>query len=250
MTTMADVHTLSGAYALHALGPEESEEFRQHLTGCSACCEEVKELRRVAARMGAAEGVQPPAELRARILAAVDRTPQLPPVPQSGGTSATPLASPARRATPGRGRWNRLTLAAAAALLVGGGAIGLGQVLDSGEDGELTAAEQVFGADDAVEVTATTMNGGKLLVAVSPSRDEMAVDTSQLPELDDGRVYQLWAVEPDDTVESVGLIEQPGETAAMALPDEGVKVALTIEPAGGSTRPTKAPIAEVDPAAV
>ncbi len=254
MTTTADVHTLSGAYALDALDAEEAAVFREHLSGCAACTQEVAELRAAAARMGAVETVAPPAELRARVLAAADRTPQQPPVPRRAEDRVvTTFRDPARSGSPrgnrsGR-RWHRLAVAAAAVLIVGGGAVGIGQVLGSDPE-QLTPAEQVFRADDATKVDEPTRNGGTLLVAVSPGRGEMAVDTAELPELDGGRVYQLWTVGVDDAAVSVGVIESPGETAAMEMPPAGTKVALTIEPSGGSEQPTEAPIVMLEPAAV
>jgi anti-sigma-K factor RskA len=140
-------------------------------------------------------------------------------------------------------------VAAAAVLLVVGGAVGLGRVL-GGSDGDLTPAERVFQADDARTLGEPTMNGGELKVAVSPSQHEMAVDTKGLPALTGGRVYQLWTIGRGDSVVSVAVIERPGEGAAMDLPPAGTKVALTIEPAGGSQQPTKAPIVVVSPSAV
>ena len=250
MTTMADVHTLSGAYALDALDPEEAAEFRDHLSGCAACLQEVRELRAAAARMGAVDTLQPPAELRARVLAAADRTPQLPPAPRSEQPSVpTPIVRADRSGSLRRRRWEKLTLAAAAVLIVGGGAVGIGQVLDDSDDPALTAAQRIFEAEDAQEVAAPTLNGGTLLVAVSPSQDRMAVDTSELPELQGERVYQLWSVEAE-TAQSVGVIESPGETASMPLPARGVQVAVTIEPSGGSQQPTKEPIVALEPATV
>ncbi len=238
MSTITDVHTLSGAYALDALAPDETAEFRRHLSACSSCCDEVRELRLAAARMGAIEAVQPPAQLRARVLAAADRTRQVPP-------GVIPMERAAGSRKRGR-RWDRLALAAAAVFLVGGGAVGLGQVLGDSEDPSLTPAERVFEADDAHELDVSTMNGGKLHVAVSPSRKQMAVDTSQLPELEGDRVYQLWSVQGESAA-SAGVIESPGETVLMPLPEQGVQIALTIEPAGGSELPKKEPIAKVDP---
>jgi anti-sigma-K factor RskA len=239
VTTMPDVHTLSGAYALDALDPEEAAEFRTHLEGCAACRQEVRELREAAARMGAVETVQPPPELRVRVLAAADRTPQDPPPVREEPTALG--TSPRGR------RWDRLVLAAAALLVVGGAAVGIRQVVE--DPAPVTPAERVFQADDARTVDEPTMNGGELLVAVSPSREEMAVDTSELPELSGDRVYQLWSLEGGEVLQSLGVLE-PGGTAAMPLPDEGVTVALTIEPSGGSELPTNAPIVQVEPAAV
>lgn len=238
---MTDVHTLSGAYVLDALNPEEAAAFRTHLAGCPACRQEVRELREAAARMGAAQSLRPPPGLRARVLAAADRTPQEPPTPSAEAHSPAAPHGHARR-------WNRLLVAAAAAVLVVGGAVGVSRVLDDSDPG--TPAEQVFQAEDARTVDQPTSNGGTLRVAVSPSRDEMAVDTSELPKLAGNRVYQMWTIDDDEAVVSVGVFDEPGETAAIALPEQGVTVALTIEPAGGSQLPTDAPIVAVEPAAL
>ena len=239
MTTMTDVHTLSGAYALDALGADEAAEFRRHLSGCSSCCDEVRELRDAAARMGAVETIEPPAELRARVLAAADRTPQFPPV-------VVPLQQ-RRREAPSRGRrWDKLALAAAGVFLVGGAAVGIGQVLENRGGPSLTAAEEVFGAEDARTADVATLNGGTLVVGVSSSRHQVAIDTSDLPARSGGRVYQLWQLR-GERAESVEVIEEPGEEAVTALVEDSTVLALTIEPPGGSTEPTKDPIVKVDP---
>ena len=256
-----DVHTLSGAYALNALGPEEAADFRRHLDGCQACREEVRELQSAIARMGAAEAVSPPPDLKARILAAADRTSQEPPARQQpaaaeptpipGPTSITrkaddSAASAGADSTSGRSR--RVTwLAAAAATLVvaGGGAFGVQAMLDE-EPGLTLAAVRVFEAQDAHTATVETADGGELTVAVSASRKEMAVDTRELPALDENSVYQVWSVRGDEMV-SAAILSDPEVGAAMGMPDEETQVALTVEPAGGSEQPTTEPIVQVDP---
>jgi anti-sigma-K factor RskA len=237
-----DVHTLSGAYALDALSPEEAEEFRRHLDGCQACREEVRELQRAAARLGGAEASAPPPELKARILAAAERTPQQPPAHGRGRTQDA-------RSTDQRRRWPLwLAAAAAAVIVVGGGVVGL-QVMDEEESGLPVAVSQVFDAEDARTATVRTENGGKLTVGVSPSRNEMAVDTRDLPELDGEQVYQLWAVHGEEVV-SVLVLDDIDEGASMGMPEEDTRVAVTVEPDGGSEQPTTTPIVEVDPRAV
>jgi anti-sigma-K factor RskA len=74
-----DVHTLAGAYALDALGPEERLEFEAHLAECPACRADVVEFTATAAQLGAVEEV-PPDGLRARVLAKVSEVRQLPPL--------------------------------------------------------------------------------------------------------------------------------------------------------------------------
>jgi anti-sigma-K factor RskA len=240
----SDVHTLSGAYALDALSPEEAAEFRRHLDGCQACRDEVRELQRAAAQMGRAEATTPPPELKARILAAAERTPQEPPA-RAGRTSEVED----RGSESGRPRWPAwLAAAAAAVVIAGGGVVGL-QAMQDEEPTLPPSASQVFEAEDARTATVRTENGGKLTVGVSPSRNEMAVDARDLPDLDGERVYQLWAVHGEEMV-SVGVLQDTDEGAAMGMPEEDTTVAVTVEPDGGSEQPTTAPIVEVDPRAV
>jgi hypothetical protein len=243
MTT--DVHTLSGAYALDALNEQEAAEFREHLRGCQACRDEVRELRSAAARMGAAEAATPPPALRTRVLEAAARTPQQPP----SGVSAAAVAM--RRSTKRRRRtW--LAAAAAAVILVGGGAVGVGALLGDDEPQQqqlASAPAEVFEADDARTASVSTANGGTLRVAVSPGANEMAVDTRDLPALDAEHAYQLWTIH-DDSATNAGVLEPGATGAAMALPAGQTQVAVTIEPSGGSEQPTTQPIAVVDPAEV
>lgn len=72
----ADLHMLSGAFALDALSDEEQAEFEAHLEECEACREEVAEMRATLGALGAAYEEAPPAGLRNRVLAQIDQTPQ------------------------------------------------------------------------------------------------------------------------------------------------------------------------------
>ncbi len=235
-----DLHTLSGAYALNALSPEEAEQFRTHLEACSACSQELRELQEAAATMGASEAAAPPAYLRARVLTAVDRTPQLPPQVTRGN-----VVKLARR------RWGTVLLAAAAVVVIVAGAIGITQIGDGQDDQQSLLADavvEVFQAEDAHSATMETSNGGEISVATSPELGEMAVDTDELPPLDEQHVYQLWAIQKG-TVSSVGILERE-KGAAMEMPTPDTEVAITVEPAGGSAQPTSEPIMRVNPSKV
>ncbi|RYU13158.1 anti-sigma factor [Nocardioides iriomotensis] len=234
-----ELHTLSGAFALDALSHEEAREFRTHLEGCAVCRQEVRELRDAAARMGQVEALAPPPELKVRVLATADRTPQKPP-------KVTPLSG----TTPARRRWApRLAAAAAALVVLAGGAIGVGSLLGGDDESGLQAAVvQVFQAGDA-HVAEVETSHGPLRVATSAGKAEMAVDTSDLRSLDSAHVYQLWSIENGSPV-SVGILDDPSTGAAMAMPAAGTEVAITVEPAGGSEQPTTDPIAQLDPASV
>ncbi len=64
----AELHTLTGAYALHALPDAERREFERHLGDCEACAVEVRELSETATRLGLAVSAAAPRELRDRVL--------------------------------------------------------------------------------------------------------------------------------------------------------------------------------------
>ncbi|MFG1944282.1 anti-sigma factor domain-containing protein [Nonomuraea sp. NPDC048826] len=64
-----ELHTLSGAYAVHALPPADVAPFEAHLSSCRTCPSEVRRLREAAARLALAVATPPPASLRPRVLA-------------------------------------------------------------------------------------------------------------------------------------------------------------------------------------
>lgn len=233
-----DLHTLSGAYALHALSDEERAMFARHLEECEACRDEVREFEEVVGRMGAGEADVPPVSLRARVMTAVDQHPQLPP-------RVTPIERARSR------RWTtRLTVAAAAAVLVIAGAIGVAELQgDQGSTVPSAGVAQVFHAPDARIETVPTSNGGRLRVALSEESGRMAVRTDALRRLARDRVYQLWAVH-NGRATSVGVVHDLATGKVMPIPASGTTVAVTVEPAGGSPQPTGKPIVSVDPSAV
>jgi anti-sigma-K factor RskA len=231
-----DLHTLSGAYAVDALSAEEAQLFDTHLQECQACRDEVRELQEAAAKMGASEALVPPPALKARVLAAADKQPQLPP-------KVTPIEAARSH------RWpSRLVAAAAAVVLVL--AAGVGILLNQRDEQSVMAqtVTQVFQAPDAHTKTVET-DHGELTVATSPSLGRMAVETDGLQALSGRQVYQMWAIH-DGTPTSVGLVDDPEAGKAMAMPGEGTTVAITVEPAGGSEQPTTAPFVTVDPTKV
>ena len=234
----SDLHTLSGAYAVNALSAEEAERFSRHLEQCAACRDEVRELREAAARMGASEAVAPPSALKARVLAAADKQPQLPP-------TVTSIEQARSR------RWTSKLVGAAAAVVLVVTGVSVATRLAPDEEQPPVATSpvaQVFDAPDAHTATVSTSNGGKVEVATSAEAGRMAVETSGLPRLE-RRSYQMWAIHNGKPT-SVGIIEDLDAGKVMPMPASGTKVAITVEPEGGSKQPTRQPILEVDPEAV
>src|SRR4051794_17955273 len=81
MTPSDELQNAAGAYALNAMSDAERAEFETVLAGSEQLRSEVTELMDTAVALGASvEPVDPPASLRASILDAVAKTPQLAPL--------------------------------------------------------------------------------------------------------------------------------------------------------------------------
>lgn len=220
-----DLHHLAAAYALDAVEPDEARRFEAHLATCERCAAEVREFRTTAAELAAASAVAPPPGLREQVLREAAATRQRSPL--------VPTAAPRRRLAP--------LLAAAAVLLVVLGGAGL-LVRDlAAERDEARELAVVLAAPDARFVPLEGSEGVRLRVVWSPSARGAVVVGSGLEDPGPGRVYELWAI-GDDGPRSAGLFE-PGPDGRverrLALPDEpSGGWGVTIEPDGGSPRPT------------
>ncbi|MBP2586339.1 anti-sigma factor RsiW [Streptomyces sp. PvR006] len=243
----ADPHTMTGAYALHALDPEEHEAVRRHLAECPSCAQEVLEFSETVVRLGLAVAVTPTAALRTGVLERIATVRQEPP--------ATRAARPPRGRR-GLRRWSHWALAACLA-----GAVGLGGVAawqhGLAEDARQETARareandavaEVLAAPDA-RVSTSRLEGGAVgTVVVSASLDRAVFAASGMAPPPAGKVYQLW-YDDEGTMRSAGLMD-PGATAEATLLDGPVDrasgVGVTVEPAGGSPSPTSAPVAVLD----
>ncbi|GII78820.1 hypothetical protein Sru01_38020 [Sphaerisporangium rufum] len=242
----SDPHTLAGAYALHAVDDlGELAAIEGHLAGCPECAEEARGLRETAARLGAAVAVAPPPALRARVMAEIGLVRQLPPAVPPARAHAAPAAA--------RSWWPRAATALAAACLAV--AVGLGVVvvrtrdqLDAERDGGRRIAA-VLAAPDSRSVTARTGAGGTATVVVSRSEQSMVFFSSGMAALPQGRTYQLWRIGRDgprpDRLTRPDTAGRVPPTVLGGLGD-ATKVAVTVEPAGGSARPTTEPLLVLD----
>jgi len=240
--TSADLHTLTGAYAVHALDEDERREFERHVTVCPACAREVAEFRETAARLAVAVSETPSADLRRRVLDGIVTVRQLPP--------EVPAAVEGVRAAPAR-RGTRFRLLAAAAAVVVLGALG-GVAVDQWRDARTAERavdaerergariEAVITAPDAVQASAPVAGGGTARVIVSRALDTGVVLMSGLPTLTNSQVYQGW-YNDDGHMRSIGLI-RPGTVLLASSVDQASGVGVTVEPAGGSTQPSSDPI--------
>ncbi|MCX5387261.1 anti-sigma factor [Streptomyces sp. NBC_00083] len=241
----ADLHTLTGAYAVHALLDDEREEFERHLAACESCTREVHELTATAGRLGLAMTATPPAALKADVLRRISTVRQ--DAPRTG-----PLAPSTSRT--GRGRaLSRFVLAAclAAAVGLGGVAVWQHQQADSARDRASSAQQQyrqltdVLAAPDAKATTGHVTGGANGTLVIARSRNQAVFLASGLAQPPAGKVYQLW-FDDAGTMRSAGLMDPARTTEAVLLTgpvDQASGMGITLEPAGGSPHPTTQPLA-------
>ncbi|XQE78784.1 anti-sigma factor [Streptomyces microflavus] len=245
--TTADLHTLTGAYALHALPEDERREFERHLGDCEACTQEVRELSATAARLGLAVAETPPRELRERVLREITTVRQEPPAPGRRG----------RTVTTGRtGRWSTYALAAciAAAAAFGGVAVWQNHVAQDARQEANQATRQneqlaqVLSAPDAKTTSGELTGGARGTVVVSQGQNRAVFLASGMERPPSGKVYQLW-FNDEGTMRSAGLMNPAASDDAVLLDgpvDRATGMGITVEPAGGSAEPTSDPVALMD----
>jgi anti-sigma-K factor RskA len=104
---------------------------------------------------------------------------------------------------------------------------------------------RVLAAPDARVLTQPTSAGGTASVVVSRAERELIVTTAGLHPLPAGKVYEAWLINPRQT-RSAGLLPVPrgGRTRPVLATGlaPGDALGLTVEPAGGSAKPTTTPI--------
>jgi len=227
-----DLHVFTGSYVLDAISEAEREEFERHLQNCPTCDAEVRGLRETAARLALACAVTPPARMEQQVLAATYRTRQLPPLP----------ADRPRRERRVLRFPRRVAVLAAAASVAAAAALGITQLsaqhqLDHTRD---TAIARVVTAPDARVEAARTSAGGNVTVVTSAALHEAVVSTSGMASLPSSRVYQVWVMSPSGA-RSAGLVRGSSLLASPVRP--GDRIGITVEPAGGTSKPTTTPIA-------
>ncbi|GAA3742475.1 anti-sigma factor [Streptomyces tremellae] len=246
--TTPELHTLTGAYALHALDPAERAEFERHLRACPACAQEVAELSATAGRLGLAVSLTPPDALKERVMRAVTTERQLPPaVPAASRTGS----GAGRRRAPAR--WALAACLAAAAGL-GGVAVWQHEEVQDARAQAQAAQDQarelaaVLSAPDARTTSGKLSDGASGTVVVSRSQDRAAFIASGLPKPPAGKAYQLW-FDDGGTMRSAGLITSSAATQSVLLHGHigrASGMGITVEPAGGSASPTTNPLALMD----
>jgi anti-sigma-K factor RskA len=250
-----DLHSLAAPYALDALEPGERRRFEKHLADCGRCAAEVRALSEDAVRLAWSTSAPPPAAMRDRVLAAVrttrqepgparERTPQLP--PHVWGTQPPPARTRTPRARP---LFVPFATATAAAALVVAGLFAVQADRTQGRlDAERAQAREiahVLAASDARATSGKDARGRSIGVIASASEGRAVVTLSGYGELPSGHVHQLWLMRPHAQPRSLGLFEGDTPLVAAGLGRSSTSLAVTVEPDGGSARPTTQPVVQL-----
>ncbi len=274
--TCDEVRDLAAAFVLDALDTDEAEAVRVHLASCPDAHDEMAELAMLASALPvldeAVPVVEPPAGLKARIMAAAAADLQDPaarsgaagasvaptsvkappsvaaaPLPQSAASRAA--RAPARGSV-STGTWALRIAAVLAIALLGGwnvllqGQLGqsrtyeqnVAAVLDvAGRPGSLTAILTAEGGDGPAGLAAVASDGGIRLAM----RDLAQTHGTQ--------VYEAWVMGKDGVPVALGGFRVDtsgtGYFEGGGLPThDGIVLALTLEPAPGATAPSSPPV--------
>jgi anti-sigma-K factor RskA len=227
-----DLIALATPYALHAVPEAELAEIERLVAAAppdvaEAFADEVRAVRETMAVVSAATAVDPPDQLRDRLLIEV---------------SSDPVRSLGRRIK----RWQTIGLAAAAAVVIGLGALAVGMRLQPTPTP--TTAEQVLAAPDVRTVSGPLPIGGTATVIFSREKNAGLLVMNDVAPPKPGTVYQMWLIN-DKGPRSAGTMESknvtPAATAVLSDLGDARTLAFTVEPPGGSAQPTRPPFAKV-----
>jgi Anti-sigma-K factor rskA, C-terminal len=214
------------AFALGALDPEEAGRVNAHWPGCDSCERELEALAPAVGVLGeSVEQLEPPPELRERVMAVVHQEAAQHGAPQ--GQRPPQTARPSlRRPALARFLLRPATALVAVAVIAAGVAGYL--IADNGGGG---------GAQTVAVMPATTGIGGTLEVGDNTS----TLKLQGMQQLTGSEVYQVWVAQGESLKPSSNFIPDSDGTATTGVDGHltaGTKVMVTREPGPGRTTPT------------
>ncbi|MEU5881233.1 anti-sigma factor [Spirillospora sp. NPDC047279] len=258
-----DVHAFAGPYVLGAVSAAEQRAFVRHLARCSTCAAETAGLQETASRLATATAAAPPARMRVTVLAQIGGVRQVPPPRRAVHTRPSRRRTRLRRVglpglTSDRPRSIALRAPRVLTALTAGGAVACvavsvvaGVSAERSQDQYARALAQeraltsVISAPDARTVTASASGGGTATVVVSRARGQIVFASAGFPRLPESKAYALWLIGPTST-RPAGLVrpDAAGRIPPLVAGDlnDADRVGVTVEPSGGSPRPTTAPV--------
>jgi anti-sigma-K factor RskA len=230
------------AYAMGALDPEETSALEAHLRTCDSCPAELAQYQHISAGLLAA---LPPQAPRAAIKKNLQKH----------------LQSQVKANRPEL-KWslNRMTIIAAFVLLLGLNIISVYEVYSLKQeqtelDGQYSSQQSAIAmlAYPSTQTFAFDQGGVSGSLLVDKKRNLLSVFAWHLPPAPAGKTYQVWLIDPQEDRTSGGFLipenNQPFVMAVLKSPQplmSFVGLGVTLEPAGGSPKPTGPRILRVD----
>jgi anti-sigma-K factor RskA len=220
------VDELIAGHALRALSSEDEERVVVHLAECEHCRRRLRETEAVAASLAySVPQVAPPPELRSSVLAIAE------PVVAAPAAAAAPAREP--RPRPRRQWWPRFAAVAAPAMalaLVGMLAWNVSLRNDLSSNREDLAHGAAVALPGVGNVVAQTNGNATLFASLDPAPS--------------GQTYEAWIIRGSAALPA-GVFKGGGtvELRLTQTAKPGDRIAVTIEPSGGSKQPTTKPIA-------
>ncbi len=224
---------LKDAYVLGALPEEERDEFERYLAAHPERQAEVDELGAFANLLAISPQQQePPPELRRRVMEVVE-------------AEAAPRRARRRTVFAGLREYldaRTIALGAAAVLVIGllsWNVLLQEQVQDLSGQVEEAQAE---GRTIALEGTWAQQGASAEVAAIDENRVILVAEN--MPSVPEDRTLQIWVIH-DDVPTPSGLFDPEGNMTAAAVTtsiEKADAIAVTVEPAGGSEKPTSDPV--------
>ena len=276
----AELLEMAPLVALDALSADELRDVQARVAAAPQDLQtlfdkQVRATREALAAMSKTTATPPPPTLRDRILSAARADagldapdvaapgaeaptgPGSPPPQQQSAPAASDPSVPApvtptvgsddRRRLPRR--WTYLAAAAVAAVAIGAAGWVMGE--SSSPEPEVrplaSPAEQVFSAED-LRSTGGPVATGNVTVYLAKSADTGVLVMDSVPPPQPGTVYQMWLIGPGGARSAGTMTDkdvEPVTTAVLSGINNASTLAFTVEPPGGSDRPTTTPVAQL-----
>lgn len=261
-----DPSTLTGSYALDALSDEERAQVEAALASSPELLAETDSLRETALQLAySTDPIEPPASLKASLMAQIQNTPQVAPSapaasaqaasaptssdaglearPASAASPAVSGAQPGPAETAARRRWFQrpaaaLSAAAAVAVVFLGVGLGVGGVLSPGGESPRPGTSQstsvldgIYAASDFQRSSTPVQGGGTATVVWSQDLGKSAVILDGVEAAPKGKTYELWYIDSKaagGAITSAGLMDQYADGVHSAVLTGKVRDGVTV----------------------
>ena len=229
---------LKDAYDLDALPEEERQSFEKYLATHPERQAEIDELGAIAGLLAFSPHEQEPSpELRRRVMDVVE-------------AEAEPRRARRRSLFARLGDYlgaRSLALGAAALLVIGllsWNVLLQGQVQDLQGEVQNAQDQQQAQQSQTIELQGSWAEQGAHAEVASIDKNQVILVAKNMPSVPDNRTCQIWVIR-DGVPEPSGLFQPDGNMTATAITSSIKKadvIAVTVEPAGGSKKPTSNPV--------